>query len=87
MHGFGTAARVYFSKPASRLTLGEAALLAAMIQGPNALTPERHRTRATERRNWVLHRMAELGWAPVREVAEAKVPPDRAKTPVPVQGG
>jgi penicillin-binding protein 1B len=72
VYGFGTAAKVYFSKPAAKLTLAEAAMLAAMIQGPNALTPERHRDRATERRNWVLDRVAELGWAPVREVAEAK---------------
>lgn len=79
VHGFGTAAKVYFSKPASRLSLDEAALLAAMIQGPNALTPERHRERATQRRNWVLHRMAELGWAPVREIAEAKARPIRLR--------
>jgi len=79
VHGFGTAAQVYFSKPAAKLNLGEAALLAAMIQGPNALTPERHRERATERRNWVLHRMAELGWAPVRDVAEAKARPIRLR--------
>ncbi len=83
VHGFGTAAQAYFSKPAERLSLGEAALLAAMIQGPNALAPDRHRERATERRNWVLHRMAELGWAPVREVAEAKAQPIRLRRSAP----
>jgi len=83
VHGFGTAAQVYFSKPASRLTLGEAALLAAMIQGPNALMPERHRRRATDRRNWVLDRVAALGWAPVREVAEAKARPIRLRSSAP----
>ena len=83
VHGFGTAAQVYFSKSASRLTLGQAALLAAMIQGPNALTPARHHERATERRNWVLDRVAELGWAPVREVAEAKAQPIRLRSSAP----
>jgi membrane peptidoglycan carboxypeptidase len=83
VHGFGTAAWLYFSKPAARLTLAEAALLAAMIQGPNALAPDRHRERVTERRNWVLDRMAELGWVPVREIAEAKVEPVRIRRSAP----
>ncbi len=83
VHGFGTAAQVYFSKSAERLSLSEAALLAAMIQGPNALAPDRHRERATERRDWVLHRMAELGWAGVREVAEAKAQPIRLRRSAP----
>jgi penicillin-binding protein 1B len=72
VHGLGAASRVYFSKPATELDLGEAALLAAMIQGPNRLSPLRHPQRARERRDWVLSRMAELGWAGVREVAEAR---------------
>lgn len=83
VHGFGTAAEVYFSKPAADLSLGEAALLAAMIQGPNALSPERHRERATRRRNWVLDRVAALGWAPVRAVAEAKALPIQLHRSVP----
>jgi len=83
VHGFGTAAQVYFSKPAARLTLGEAAVLAAMIQGPNALSPDRHAGRVTNRRNWVLDRTAELGWAPVREIAEAKAQPLRIRRSAP----
>ncbi|MGD2113994.1 MAG: transglycosylase domain-containing protein [Acidobacteriota bacterium] len=63
VHGVGAAARAYFSKPASELDLGEAALLAAVIQGPNRLSPIRHGDRVLERQRWVLARMAELGWA------------------------
>jgi penicillin-binding protein 1B len=77
IHGVGAAAEVYFSKPVERLTLSEGALLAGMIQGPNRLTPVRHPERAAERRDWVLNRMAELGWARPQEVARAKAAPPR----------
>jgi membrane peptidoglycan carboxypeptidase len=86
IHGLGTAARVYFSKDAGELTLPEATLLAAMIQGPNRLSPIRHPQRAIERRNWVLGRMAELGWSSTEEVERARAaalgldlsPPERS---------
>jgi penicillin-binding protein 1B len=71
VHGIGTAARVYYSKPAAELTLAEAATLAAMIQGPNRLSPERHPERVLERRNWVLSRMEEAGWATRSAVRKA----------------
>jgi penicillin-binding protein 1B len=72
VHGLGTAARTYFSKRAAELTLAEAALLAGMIQGPNRLTPLRHPERARQRRDWVLERMEELGWAGPDQIAEAR---------------
>ena len=43
-----------------------------MIQGPNRLSPVRHPERARERRDWVLERMEELGWAGPDEVAAAR---------------
>ena len=39
VHGLGTAAQVYFARDAEDLSLAEAAALAAMIQGPNRLSP------------------------------------------------
>jgi penicillin-binding protein 1B len=72
LHGFGAAARAYFSKPAASLSLVEAATLAAMIQGPNRLNPERHPERLRERRDWVLGRMEELGWATAAELGVAR---------------
>jgi penicillin-binding protein 1B len=72
VHGLGTAARVYFSKPAADLALAQAALLAGMIQGPNRLSPVRHGDRARERRDWVLGRMLELGWAGEAQVEAAR---------------
>jgi penicillin-binding protein 1B len=71
VHGIGAAARVYYSKRATRLTLAEAATFAAMIQGPNRLSPLRHPDRVVERRNWVLDRMEEQGWASGAKVRAA----------------
>ena len=72
VHGVGTAARTWFGKPATRLGLGESALLAAMIQGPNRLHPGRHPEAALERQRWVLGRLEELGWVGADEVAAAR---------------
>lgn len=71
VHGLGTAARVYFSKPAREITLSEAACLAAMIQGPNRLSPDRHPARLRDRRDWVLRRMELIGWAEPGRAAAA----------------
>jgi hypothetical protein len=72
LHGVGTAARAYFSSRASELTLAEAATLAAMIQGPNRLSPSRHRERVAARRDWVLSRMEQLGWAEASAIRAAR---------------
>ncbi len=72
IHGLGAAAEAYFSKPAERLDLAQAAVFAAMIQGPNRLSPERHPERVRKRRDWVLSRLEELGWAEPEALAEAR---------------
>ena len=74
IHGFGTAARVYFSKPAESLTLAEAAALAAMIQAPNRLSPIEHATALRKRRDWVLvaHGRARLGDAGGRRARQGR---------------
>lgn len=79
IYSLGAAARVYFSKPAAKLTLGEAASIAAMIQGPNRLSPVNDQDALRGRRDWVLSRMEELKWATVADVARAKSEPIRAK--------
>ena len=62
IYGLGTAAQAYFSKPVDNLSLEEAALLAAMIQGPNRLSPVRHPDRVVDRYRWVLTRMVASDW-------------------------
>src|SRR5215212_617588 len=55
--GVQAAARMYFGKPASRLTLAEAALLAGLPQAPSLYNPFRDKERALSRRNEVLRAM------------------------------
>jgi penicillin-binding protein 1B len=61
-YGLGTAARAYFGKDASELTLPEAATLAGMIKSPAFYSPVVHPDHARQRRDEVLRRMAELDW-------------------------
>ncbi len=77
LYGVGTAARAYFSKSASELSLVEAATLAGMIQGPNLHNPLRNPQRSKTRRDWVLSRMETLGWATPAEVSRARQQPLR----------
>ncbi|HET8946066.1 MAG TPA: PBP1A family penicillin-binding protein [Candidatus Polarisedimenticolia bacterium] len=58
-YGIEAAARFYFGKPAKELTLPESALLAGLVQRPEAYSPIRAPERATNRRNVVLRRMVE----------------------------
>jgi membrane carboxypeptidase/penicillin-binding protein len=57
--GIDTAARSYFKKPASGLSLTEGAMLAAMAKGPTYFSPDRYPERTRERYAYVLKRMQE----------------------------
>jgi membrane carboxypeptidase/penicillin-binding protein len=57
--GIDTAARSYFKKPASALTVTEGAMLAAMAKGPSYFSPDRYPERTRERFAYVLKRMQE----------------------------
>ncbi len=59
INGMGEAARVFFQKDISNLSVTESALLAGMIQSPNPYNPMRHPDRARGRRNVVLRAMAD----------------------------
>jgi penicillin-binding protein 1B len=73
--GLGAAAQAYFGKDAGELSLAEAATLAGMIQAPADYSPITHPDKAFERRNWVLRRMAELGWIPSGQAQAAQKEP------------
>jgi penicillin-binding protein 1A len=60
-YGIDAASRNYFGKPASRLTLEEAAVLAALPKSPTLFNPRRFADRARERRDLVLALMAQQG--------------------------
>ncbi|MFZ5668231.1 MAG: transglycosylase domain-containing protein [Pseudomonadota bacterium] len=56
-YGIEAAAQRYFNKPASKLTLGEAALLAGMMKGPSRYSPVSATERAARRATIVLDEM------------------------------
>jgi penicillin-binding protein 1A len=62
MYGVGTAALFYFGRPASRVSLAQAALVAGMIASPGMFDPILHPGAARARRNEVLASMSRLGW-------------------------
>ncbi|MBW2231317.1 MAG: PBP1A family penicillin-binding protein [Deltaproteobacteria bacterium] len=66
VHGVGEAARLYFGKSAADLSVSESALLAAIIQSPNGISPHRRPERAVARRDLVLELMRDQGYVSER---------------------
>ncbi len=79
-YGVAAASLSYFDKSVHELTLSEAAYLAALPKGPNNYNPFRYPARAMERRNWVIDRMVENGYATPEEGEAAKAQPLGVKT-------
>jgi membrane peptidoglycan carboxypeptidase len=61
-YGIEVAAQRYFARSAASLTLTQAALLAGLVQNPTLFNPVANPVMATQRRNVVLGRMAQLGY-------------------------
>src|SRR5206468_12328005 len=74
-YGVEAGAETYFGKQAKDLTIGEAALLAAVPKAPSEYSPTSNPTRAKERRDLVLDLMARNGFATQAEVDAAKAKP------------
>ena len=72
VYGFEAASEFYFSKPAKKLTLDEAALLAGLPKAPGYYSPINHLDRAIKRRNLVLNAMLEDGKITAQQATEAK---------------
>lgn len=60
-YGVKAAAKVYFDKDLPELTVGEAAMLAALPKAPSSTNPVSNPERALARRAYVLGRMLKLG--------------------------
>jgi len=74
-YGIESAARHYFGKGASQLTLSEAASLASMPKGPAIYDPIKAPQRVTERRNLVLALMSQQKYiTPAQAEAAKRVP-------------
>ena len=74
-YGVAGAARRYFKKELDELTLAECALIAGLAKAPTKFSPVAHRKLAIERRNLVLDKMAEYGYATGAQVTAAKAEP------------
>ncbi len=73
--GIAEAARFYFQKPLTDLSLAECALLAGLPQAPTRLNPLRHPQRALVRRDTVLRRLAAEGTVDPARIAAALAEP------------
>src|SRR4051795_4576213 len=73
--GVQAAARMFFGRPASRLTLPEAAVIAGLPQAPSSYDPFVHPQRALNRRNDVLQAMARQGMIRPETAAQAMQAP------------
>ncbi len=71
-HGVESAARHYFGKSAAKLSLPEAAALAAMPKGPALYDPLKYPDRVRQRRNIVLSLMANEGYITREQASRAQ---------------
>ncbi|MFC8794967.1 transglycosylase domain-containing protein [Streptomyces cinereoruber] len=85
-YGIEAASQRYFSKHAADLNLGEAAMLAGLVQSPSRYDPINDIEEATKRRNVVLQRMADVKDISQAEADEAKAAPLKLKVKTPKNG-
>ncbi|HEY7539060.1 MAG TPA: PBP1A family penicillin-binding protein [Methylomirabilota bacterium] len=80
IRGVGAASRAYFGKEVHQLTAPEAALIAAIIRGPNIYSPAVDPERAREHRNTVLAQMRELKMITPDEYERARRAPVQVRS-------
>ena len=81
-YGVDAASEAYFDKPASALSLPEAALLAALPKAPTRLSPVADMPAAVARSHMILERMAQAGWIDQAVLRDAlAAPPQLAREP------
>jgi penicillin-binding protein 1A len=74
-YGVDAAAHTYFARDISKLTLGQAAMIAGVIAAPSDYSPYVNLALAKERQNHVLDRMVESGYITQAQADEAKAAP------------
>ena len=78
IYGFGAAAQTYFGKPVSKLTVAQAAMIAAMPQAPDGYNPDPSGGVAYQnlvfRWHYVLNTMVQEGWLSRSEASAQKFP-------------
>lgn len=74
-YGIGAAAQEYFAKPATELTLGEAALLATLPKAPSRFALDNNLEGALERQRYVLTEMVAAGFITEAQKEDALAEP------------
>ena len=74
-YGVAAASQAYFNKPLDKLTIAEAAFLAALPKAPNNLNPFKYPDAARSRRDYVLDRLAEDKVITTAQAEAAKMEP------------
>jgi len=85
-YGVEAAANVYFNEHASQLNLGQAALLAGLIQNPSGYDPVLAPAAARNRRSEVLSRIVHYGDATAAQAAAVNRTPLPTPIPPPIVG-
>ncbi len=79
-YGVAAASVNYFNKSLDELSLSEVAFLAALPKAPNNYNPQRRPEAARDRRDYVVNRMVEDGYATAAEAKQAKQEPITVRT-------
>jgi len=82
-YGVATAAKVYYGKPISELSIAQFAMIAGLPKAPSKFNPITNNSRATSRRNYILDRMHELEFIDKETYIKAKNEKDIAKLHTP----
>ncbi len=80
-YGVDAAAKRYFGKKASELSLAESAMLAGLVRAPSQLAPTRNFGGAKERQETVLQAMVDTKAIPAAEAETARAQPVNLRTP------
>ncbi|MGH3832792.1 MAG: transglycosylase domain-containing protein [Pseudonocardiaceae bacterium] len=82
-YGIQAASQAYFATSVQKLTVAQAAVLAAVIRSPSGLDPAKGLPQAQDRWNFVLDGMVEKGWLSPADRAAQLYPPTVAPSQVP----
>ena len=80
-YGITAAARIYYDKSLSELSISQMAMLAGLPKAPSKYNPIANPERALERRNWILGRMLQLGYINQGQYDVAIAEPINLNTP------
>ncbi len=82
-YGVVAASEIYYGKSLYELTLAEQAMIAGLPKAPSDYNPVTNPERAKQRRDYILRRMADLGYASQTAVDKALSEADTAKIHLP----